>query len=72
MAAKRDMFLLIYGLSSNVDLEGVEEINYQLGQLGRLVWVGIMTGVKRATEIAEEINPKFGIDPNLKDLVLFT
>ena len=51
--------------------EGVEEINYQLGQ--EVTGVGWYDdGVKRAMEIAEKINPKFGTDPNLKDLVIFT
>lgn len=51
--------------------EGVEEINYQLGQeVTGEGWYD--DGVKRAMEIAEKINPKFGTDPNLKDLVVFT
>jgi hypothetical protein len=51
--------------------EGVEEINYQLGQ--EVTGVGWYDdGVKRAMEIAEKINPKFANDPNLKDLTLFT
>ena len=51
--------------------EGVEEINYQLGQ--EVTGVGWYDdGVKEAMEIAEKINPKFGTDPNLKDLVVFT
>ena len=51
--------------------EGVEEINYQLGQeVTGIGWYD--DGVKEAMEIAEKINPKFGTDPNLKDLVVFT
>ena len=51
--------------------EGVEEINYQLGQ--EVTGVGWYDdGVKKAMEIAEKINPKFANDPNLKDLVVFT
>ena len=51
--------------------EGVEEINYQLGQ--EVTGVGWYDdGVKKAMDIAEKINPKFANDPNLKDLVVFT
>ena len=51
--------------------EGVQEINYQLGQ--EVTGVGWYDdGVKKAMDIAEKINPKFANDPNLKDLVVFT
>ena len=51
--------------------EGVEEINYQLGQeVTGEGWYD--DGVREAMEIAEKINPKFAKDPNLKDLTLFT